>query len=78
MSDKETPHKVTKGWLQRMSDSPTLDRKGPWLLKYESSDTRIWINELNKKVQARRERMYRKNWVLESQLVNRVWVNVDE
>jgi len=70
-------NKVSKAWFGRMVDSPTLERKGPWLLKYESSDTRIWINELNKKVRAKRERLYRHNWVLESTLIYNEWVPVE-
>ena len=75
--DEDQPIR-TRNWLKRMIEQPTLTRKGAWLLKYESSDTRIWVNELNKKIQAKRERLYRGNWVLESRLINKEWVNADE
>lgn len=63
-------------WFERMCARPTLDRNGPWLLKFSTSDTRVWVNELNKRKVAKRERLFKGHWRVEAELVNGKWRKV--
>ena len=71
------PTRVEK-WFRRMSRRPTLERDGAWLLKFISGDTRVWINEINKRKRARRERLVSGHWCIEAELIEDQWKVVDE
>lgn len=65
--------KRSQQWFERMAGKPTLERHGPWLLKLATSDTRVWINELNKRKVAKRERLFKGHWRVEAELVEGKW-----
>lgn len=62
----------------KLAKSPTLERNGPWLLKFASSDLRIWINELNKRKTAKREQLYKGHWRVVAERVDGKWKQVKQ
>lgn len=67
-----------KRYYESLRNKPNLDRNGPWLLKFDNGERRVWVNEINRRKKMREQVKRRGHWVSTRVMIDYQWFSEED